>query len=390
MKVLLVMPFSESPYGGVQAVAYNLVEGFVKLQSELERRDIQIIILSNTGATPTLNQEELTSNLRVVYFKLYPPITLLGDVQYAQVIKKIKDLIRLSHIVHSHDILFSIPLSLMENKLLIHNFHGLQWKEKMAVNSPYIRFSYDTMTVRAKILAKRSLTQALTFVAISKYVSEEIQHTLEIPREKVRIVYDPIPMDVFKLKKREDYGLIYYPARLVPRKNHLPLIKALGLLKKDGQDFKLVLTGTAEDIAYFKSIKSLIDKYNLKENVIFAGKIPREKVLEYHSRASIVVLTSLEESFSLVALEGMASGTPVVASPVGVIPEVIKSGKNGYIINPTDPKDISEKLRLLLDDKKLRVKFGKNAKKTSEQFRSDRIASGLIDLWREIVNEKDS
>ncbi len=220
------------------------------------------------------------------------------------------------------------------------------------------------------------------FVAISHFVKREIQKTLEILDDNISIIPDPVSEEFFEIKKRTEEGLIFYPARLIPRKNHVPLIKALGILKKEGPSgFKLALTGTVEDKNYFERIRRTVSKYNLNSNVMFLGKIPKEKLFEYYSKATVVVLTSKHETFSLAVAEAMATGTPVIASPVGIVPEAILNRKNGYIINPDDPKDIAEKLRLILEDNKKRKIMEKHARKTAERWKSENIVKRLIETW---------
>ncbi|AEC51939.1 glycosyltransferase [Pyrococcus sp. NA2] len=382
MKVVLVMPYSDPPSWGVQNVAYNLVQGFIKLCKELERKGIEITILSNAGIT-LKPQEEFSqcSQLRIVSYKQLPPITFLGDIQHILLARRYFHIMLSSaDTIHSHDVTFSLPIARMfKDKLIIHNFHGLPWNEKRYLNSRYQRFSYNIMTIRNKKLAE---FKNVRFIAISHFVAEDVQRTLGVPDEQIHIVYDPVSEDFFNIEKIDMSGIIFYPARLIPRKNHLSLIKALGILKKDGlSHFTLALTGVVEDKEYFNKIMQLVRKYDLNNNVMFLGKISKEKLFEYYSKASIVVLTSLEESFSLAVAEAMATGTPVVASPVGVVPEAITHGKNGFVINPRDPHDIAEKLRIVLEDDKKRRCMGKRAKKTADKWRSENIARDLMKLW---------
>ncbi|WP_010480054.1 glycosyltransferase family 4 protein [Thermococcus zilligii] len=387
MRVVLVMPYASSPSWGVQNVAYNLVRGFIKLCRELERADIKITILSNAGSS-LKPQKELfleCSQLSIMYYKQIPPVTFLGDVQNMLLSKKyFYPVLSSSDVVHSHEPLFSLGVANIFRHLnVIHNFHGLPWNEKRHTNSSYLRFSYDTITLRAQKLAKLSNTK---FVAISNFVRREIQRTLGISDNKIFTIPDPISDEFFKITKKEDAGLIFYPARLIPRKNHIPLLEALGILRNDGfSEFRLALTGIIEDRDYFNKMMRTIHKYSLHKNVVFLGKIPKEKLFECYSKASVVVLTSMEESFSLAVGEAMATGTPVIASPVGIVPEAVSNGKNGYIINPGDPKVIAEKLRLVLEDDKKRKVMGKRARKTAEKWRSENIAKKLLRLWKGII-----
>ncbi|BAF58571.1 MAG: glycosyltransferase family 4 protein [Pelotomaculum sp.] len=386
MRVVLAMPYSNSPLWGVQNVAYNLVQGFTRLYKELERNDIEITVLSNVGRT--LKPQEVFSQcpqLRIVSYRQLPPITFLGDIHQTLLAKKyFHATLSSADIVHSHDVTFSLPIAKMfKDKPILHTCHGLFWNEKEYLNSLYQRFSYNTMTIRSKLLAR---LKNVKFVAISNYVAEEIKRELRILDDRVHISHNPLSEDFFNIEKREIPGLIFYPVRLIPRKNHLPLIEALGILKRKGPShFTLALAGGVEDREYFNKIIQLVKKYGLENNVTFLGKLSKKEILEYYSRASIVILTSHEETFSLTVAEAMATGTPVVASPVGIVPEIVTDWKTGFNINSNDPEDIADKIAILLDDDNLRKKMGDNAKIVANDFKSENIAQSLISLWKKVI-----
>jgi len=382
MKIVLAMPYSNPPSWGVENVAYSLTQGFARLHKKLEIKGIEIIILSNRGTR--FRPTKITypcPQIKIIAYKQIRPITLLGDINSTVLLKcYLQDLVLSADIIHSHDITFSLPAAkFATNKRVIHNFHGLPWNEKKYLSSRYSRFSYGIITNKIKKLIEFKNTE---FVAISHFVAKEIQQVLGISDKRSSIIYDPVPDDFFSVRKRENDGLIFYPARLISRKNHIPLIKALGIIKKDSiLDFKLALTGPIEDRKYYSNIVQVIKRNDLEKNVMFLGKISKKELLECYSEASIVVLTSLEESFSLTIAEAMATGTPVIASPVGVVPEIIKDHSNGFIIDPLNPADIAKKIRMLLEDKKLRKKIGKENKETAQKWKAERICNELIKLW---------
>ncbi|USS41779.1 glycosyltransferase family 4 protein [Thermococcus aggregans] len=382
--MILIMPYTSNPSWGVENVAYNIVEGLKKIERDLERKDISITIVSDKGNSPRPKTEKLSSRLELISYKLLPPITFFGDVENAfMAIKYLKNHIINADIVHSHDALFSLQFTkLYPKKLLIHHFHSMARDIVPLINSTYLKFSFIILDYRLRALAK---SQNIRYVAISQLEKKDINTFFGIPLEHISVIHNPISSDFFEVNKNEENGVIFFPARLIPRKNHPNLIKALGILKSMGvSNFRLILTGVPEDMQYYEEISHLISKLKLQENVMFLGKISRKVLLQYYSKASIVVIPSFRENFSLIAIESMATGTPVVASPVGIVPEAIIPGKNGFIINPRDPKDIAEKLRILLEDNKKRRSMGKNAKKTAEKWRSKNIARDLIKLWEGI------
>jgi glycosyltransferase involved in cell wall biosynthesis len=94
----------------------------------------------------------------------------------------------------------------------------------------------------------------------------------------------------------------------------------------------------------------------------FAGKIPHEQVLQELSQCMAAVVPSRSESFGLVNIEALSLGTPVVASNVGGIPEIIRDGIDGYLVPPNDPRAMGARLRELLSGLELRARMGRSAR----------------------------
>lgn len=97
---------------------------------------------------------------------------------------------------------------------------------------------------------------------------------------------------------------------------------------------------------------------------------------------SILLLTSRYEGFSLSLVEGMSQGLVPVAFPVGVVPELIQDGVNGYIVQT--PKEAQERVRSLLDDESKRLTMAKAARASVQAFRGDKTATKLLELYGEL------
>jgi len=100
-----------------------------------------------------------------------------------------------------------------------------------------------------------------------------------------------------------------------------------------------------------KVIDEKIKKYS--ENVTLVGWIPHEKLPEYLNELKLLVLPSYTEGLPTIVLEAMACGTPVLATPVGGIPDVIKEGKTGFILENNSPECIAKNVIKILDFKHL-------------------------------------
>jgi glycosyltransferase involved in cell wall biosynthesis len=94
----------------------------------------------------------------------------------------------------------------------------------------------------------------------------------------------------------------------------------------------------------------------------------------------------LSESFGIVNVEAMACGTPVIASDIEGIRDIIESGKSGILVPPDDPIKLAEAIQFLLDNDDIRIKFGaEGRKKVEKEFSWDVIVARLLEIYKEII-----
>jgi glycosyltransferase involved in cell wall biosynthesis len=104
------------------------------------------------------------------------------------------------------------------------------------------------------------------------------------------------------------------------------------------------------------------------ENVRLLGALPRERVLELLAAADATVLSSAWENFPHVLVESLAVGTPVVATEVGGVPEIVQDGANGLLVPPDDPAALAAAIGRLLGDDELRGRLARAARPSVERF----------------------
>lgn len=121
---------------------------------------------------------------------------------------------------------------------------------------------------------------------------------------------------------------------------------------------------------YKKELEKIVKELKLK-NVHFVGYFGSENInemREFYQRTNVVVVPStVKEAFGLVILEAMACSTPVVASRIGGIPNIVKDGKTGFLVPPRSAKDIAEKVNKIVSDDRLRIAMGERCRKLIEE-----------------------
>lgn len=247
--------------------------------------------------------------------------------------------------------------------------------------------TYYGYKARAPVGRQILLRSANIFVTLSRFLSEML-FDLGVPREKIRIV--PNGVDVTKFKEgaeKKVENLLLFVGRLDPKKGIPVLLQSLKYLKTP---VKLVMIGppTLGCASYSKTILKLIDDTSKKtiHNITHLGKVGPDELVRWYQKASIFVLPSLSESFPMVNMESLACGTPVVASNVGAVSEVVRDYENGILVPPGNPIKLSEALQYLLDNEDTRLKLGKKGVKCiAENFSSKATAELLIKIYRSLL-----
>ncbi|RLE77240.1 MAG: glycosyltransferase family 1 protein, partial [Thermoprotei archaeon] len=162
---------------------------------------------------------------------------------------------------------------------------------------------------------------------------------------------------------------ILYVGRLVRRKGVHILIEAFKILQRRGLEVKLVIGGKGYMEPFLRFMASDTD------NIVFLGAVSEGTKPALFSEAKVFALPSLAgESFGVVLLEALSSGTPVVATRVGGIPEIIADGKDGLLVEPGDPEELAEAVAFLLKSPSLWSKMSLNARrKAVEKYSIDKV-----------------
>ncbi|WP_179345059.1 glycosyltransferase family 4 protein [Winogradskyella ursingii] len=196
--------------------------------------------------------------------------------------------------------------------------------------------------------------------------------------EKLLILPNPISSD---LSNKRDISvkkdkLILTVGRLIKNKCHDDLINAFKTINPQG--WKLVIIGTGSEK---KKLNQLIIDLDLSDRVTIMSKV--KDIHNYYNKASIFVFTSKTEGFPNALLEAMHFGLPAISSDCNFGPsDLIVDGENGFLIKVNDKNDLVEKLMILLKDKQLQQQFSENAKKTTEDYVSEKV----VLKWRNLIN----
>ncbi|HEX2193403.1 MAG TPA: glycosyltransferase family 4 protein [Candidatus Limnocylindria bacterium] len=203
------------------------------------------------------------------------------------------------------------------------------------------------------------------FLTVSRYSAADIR----APMAKTRVIYGGVDPDRFRPEADVQRAGLLFVGRLTPHKGVDVLIRALPpgaeltVVGSEGHDRTLPERG------YPKLLRSLA----AGRRVRFAGAVDDAQLAGLYRRAVALVLPSVErtcygrtiavsELLGLVALEAMASGTPVIASRLGGLPEVVEDGETGFLVPPGEEAALRQRMETLLQDPALAADMGAQAR----------------------------
>ena len=212
--------------------------------------------------------------------------------------------------------------------------------------------------------------------------------------EKIVTIHSGVEIDRFKdsqvniEKKKKSLGLnlqslvVGTVGWLLPIKGPMILLKAMDRVWQKYPDVQLVYVGKGE---LQETLHTQALQRGLSDRVKFLGW--RDDVHEIMPVFDLFVLPSLNEGMGRVLVEAMAAGKPVVASKVGGIPDLVKDGKNGLLVEPGDIDGLSFAIQELLSDKKIRDEMGEKGKNMAQSFSVEKMIEKINDLYYMLIQE---
>jgi glycosyltransferase involved in cell wall biosynthesis len=237
-------------------------------------------------------------------------------------------------------------------------------------------------------------------IALNDIAKERFTCKVKIKANSIAVVPVGVDIDFFnddievgEIVKR--YGLegkltVLFVGRLAKIKGVKHLIEAANIIvnKFKYKDILFVLVGphtfdaTEKPIGQ-EEILSLIVQHQLEKYVTLTGILPLGEVRMLYVAADIFVLPSLSEGDPLVVPEAMASGKPIIGTKVGGIPQKVRDGWNGFLIDAGDEQQLAEKIRYLIDKPEERQRMGANSRRyAEEEFDWSRVAEKLLLVYQ--------
>lgn len=184
-----------------------------------------------------------------------------------------------------------------------------------------------------------------------------------------------------------DNPLVLYLGRIDTDKSIDVLIRAIPEVLSS-QNTHFVIAGSGGEV---EGLKELVRQLQIEQAVTFIGFIDHKSddFVGLYKSAALFAIPSTIETQSIVTLEAMSSGLPVVAANAGALPELVQDPKNGYLFRPGDYKELSDKIIKILSRRKMAARMGEESVKIAMTHQMDRAFGEMLELYQEIIEKNE-
>ncbi len=255
------------------------------------------------------------------------------------------------------------------SKLLVH-FHGDFWHNKNWLREQFRNYFFLFIS---KIVVKRADG--------IRVMSNGQMAKLGLYASKARVISTPVDLKKYDIViDRDEVVRVIHVGRNDQVKDYLTLVRSFKIIHDKFPNVEFVQVGADQQI------KRAMEKIGFNRIQLLGKKTAQELIQIYH-QASVLVLSSLSESFGKVIVEANACGLPVVSTLTTGAKDIIQEGYNGYLVPVQDHKALAERVMDLLKNPDLRRDMSRQGKKIMIE-RYGNNTSKIIQFWTEIINKK--
>jgi glycosyltransferase involved in cell wall biosynthesis len=286
-------------------------------------------------------------------------------------------------VVHAQDAGTDAYVALRSGYPTVLTLHGIQhkeWKHKRSFLRQARNKFYSLWIERDNLRRTRHL------IAISRYVVDCFSMQLS---PDVRAYYVPNAIDegFFDLADTSDGRTILYAGAVILRKRPLDLVQAFAQVARQDPATQLRMAGeSSSELSYADLVRRAIEKEDLQGRVHLLGQLSEDAVLQEFAGCDVLALPSAQETTPMVIAQAMAAGKPVVTTPVGGVPDMVRDGETGFLVGVGDKDGLAEALLRLLRDPSLRRRMGQLGREfATENYRVDHVARRTHEVYQQVA-----
>lgn len=277
---------------------------------------------------------------------------------------------------------------------LVHWLHPAASLRKAAIPTvitvcdmiPYVTPGYlpNKATKLYAMAEKRAIKRADHLITISEFSKREIMRLTNVPDQKITVTYLAGPPKRKPRRRVVKGRYILFLGGSERRKNPVRVIQAFAQAAL-GDEVRLVVAGSIRQSFVDDDIAATVAALpaGVRTRIDLLGKVEDADLTSLYAHADLFVFPSLSEGFGLPVLEAMAYGVPVVTSSTTSLPEV--AGKAATLVDPTDTLALSDSLRALWQDTRLRAKLSKEGVAQSARFTWPKTAEETVAVYDRLL-----
>ena len=376
MRVAFLTPFPASPEmvpGGVAAVASNLVEGLGPAPGV----DLHVISCSPEFPEPRTEERHgaavhcLPAHARWAQLRGYRA----ERRAIARVLQRIRP-----DLVHANGLGWPVVAAAESGRPTATSLHGLTWIELRMQRLRGLR------GVRTRWRARREYAQVRDIRHLFINTDYVRGHLPEAPGRTVHFVRNPVSEAVFGIRNAPDRPTVLVVGGTRPRKDPLTALRTFRRVCRLVPEARLVLLGPPSHGPLDAAVADYVRRHGMENRVSLPGLVPTERLHAEWARASLLLLTSLEETAPIAIGEACAVGVPTVGTDAAGIPFMVDPDETGFVCPVGDPDSLAECVARLLTEEPLRARMAAAARRKGEtEFRLASIRDQMIAAWESVL-----
>lgn len=393
------MPGSDEPIRILRVIARLNMGGpaihVSSLAAGLEPRGYETTLVAGSLARGEDSMAFLAERLDIPVRTIPELQREVSPIDDARSVRRMREIIRelRPHILHTHTAkagaiarAAALVSGAARPPILVHTFHG-----------HVLKGYFDPVRTAFFKKVERSLARVTdALVAVSPEVRDELVAAGIAPREKFSVIRLGIPLEerlgdaTADLDYRRLYGIsesafvVGWVGRMTDVKDTDAVLEIVRAARDRGLEAVLVMVGDGPDRV---RLEQLAHDIGIARSTFFVGYQP--EVAGYYRLFDAFLLPSVNEGTPVSAIEALASGTPVVATRVGGVPDVVRDGEDGFLFEPGDTDGAAERLALLASDATLRSALGASGReRVLRRYSVSRLVEDVDRLYRSLLSER--
>jgi len=324
----------------------SIADYYRTLADELVERGYHVVIITDGKRTQLISED---TNPAIYTWPSKRPTRLADARFFSKLIQRYRPVLSFSNF--GADNINLIVSALLGVPLRFVTYHTML--------DPEITKKPIALTIQWQLLRKQLIYHLASMVLpVADAMETELVECYHMPPARIEVFHNALAAhpELFQREAKTQPTLVCAGA-LTRGKGHDVLINAMAIVVKSQPGAKLTIYGEGRERP---NLEKLVQELGLTEVVKLPGKVSHEAVMQAMADSYVLIHPSRFEAFGYSVIEAFSVGTPAIASAVGGLPEIIREGLDGYLVNPDDPALLAERINQICSDYQLRQVMSQN------------------------------